>query len=313
MVQVAGASDYHAVFCRKGIYMLWGVQLSISEKFIAWFKEFKIERFFDLGFVLLKIIFIIVVAAIIHKFGRVLIKRFFEARSRIRLNADKQKIDTLSALSQSALKYIVYIVTGITILGQFVDTTSILATAGIGGLAIGFGAQSLVKDVISGFFILFEEQYAVGDYVSIGDTSGTVEEIGLRITKIRGFKGDLTIIPNGQVVKVVNYTRGNALAVVDMAVPYNTDVDKATAIMQEAALEYAEQNPDIVEPPQVLGIVDLGDSRILIRIIARTLPRKHWGVERELRKILKEALDKEGIHVPYPPRIIVHQDDKEEK
>ncbi len=292
--------------------MFMGICLNIGEKFTAWFKQYKVEDFFHLGFVALKILFIILIAGIIYKAGIALIKRFFQAQSRSRLNVDKRKIDTLSALSQSILKYLVYFVAGITILGQFVDTTSILATAGIGGLAIGFGAQSLVKDVISGFFILFEEQYAVGDYVSIGDTTGTVEEIGLRITKIRGFKGDLTIIPNGQVLKVINYTRGNMLAVVDIAVSYETDVDKAIQIMKEAALEYARGNSDIVEDPQILGIMALEDSQIVIRIIARTLPMKHWGVERELRKRIKEALDKNGIPVPCPSHIIVH-DDKEGK
>ena len=290
--------------------MYVSICLNIGEKFFGWLKQYKIEDFFNIGFVLLKVLFIILAAVIIYKAGMALIKRFFEVRSRSRLNVDKKKIDTLRALSQSVLKYLVYFVAGITLLGQFVDTTYILASAGIGGLAIGFGAQSLVKDVISGFFILFEEQYAVGDYVSIGDTAGTVEEIGLRITKVRGFKGDLTIIPNGQILKVVNYTRGNMLAVVDIGVPYDTNIDRAVQIMQETALEYAGENTDIVEEPQILGVVDLGDSRKVIRMIARTLPRKQWGEERELRKRIKEAMDKNGISVPYPTQIIVHEGNK---
>jgi small conductance mechanosensitive channel len=296
---------------RREFVMILGSLANVGEKFIDWFRQYKIENYIQTGFVLLRVLFIILIAGIVYKVGKVIIKRFFEAQSRSRFHMDKRKIDTLSALSQSLLKYLVYFVAGLTILGQFMDTTSILATAGIGGLAIGFGAQSLVKDVISGFFILFEEQYAVGDYVSIGDTTGTVEEIGLRITKIRGFKGELTVIPNGQVIKVINYTRGNILAVVDVGVSYESDVDKAIQIMKEAALKYAKENSDIVEEPQVLGIMDLGDSNIVIRIVARTLPMKHWGVERELRKRIKEALDRNGIPVPYPPQIIVHEDGKE--
>jgi small conductance mechanosensitive channel len=186
-----------------------------------------------------------------------------------------------------------------------VDTTSILATAGIGGLAVGFGAQGLVKDVINGFFILFEDQYAVGDFVTIGDTTGTVEEIGLRITKIRSFKGDLTIIPNGQIQKVVNYTRGNMLAVVDVGIAYEMDIEKSIKVIEMVAREYAQENPDIVEEPQVLGVMDLGESQITIRVIARSLPMKQWAVERELRKRIKEAFDRNGIEIPYPRRVVI--------
>src|SRR5699024_2950848 len=143
---------------------------------------------------------------------------------------------------------------------------SILATAGLGGLAIGFVAQSLVKDVITGFFILFEDQYAVGDFIEIEGITGTVEEIGLRITKIRGFKGDLNIIPNGQILMVTNYTRGNVLAVVEVSVAYKSDIDRATDVMQKVADAYAKQDDDIVEPPNVLGVVNLGPNGVDIRL-----------------------------------------------
>ncbi len=286
--------------------------LSIGRELNGWIEGVKLQDFQHLFFIALKILAILFLASVIYRIGKVLIDRFFNAQIQMKIGVDARKVNTLRALVHSVLKYTVYFVTGLTVLGQFVDTTSILATAGIGGLAIGFGAQSLVKDVISGFFILFEDQYAVGDFVTIGDTTGTVEEIGLRITKIRGFKGDLTIIPNGQVQKVVNYTRGNALAVVDISVPYETDINKAIKLIEDVAQKYAQENKNIVEQPQVLGIMDMGDSQITIRAVARTLPLKHWEIERELKKRIKEAFDEEEIGVPYPRRVII-QSEKEEK
>ncbi len=286
--------------------------LSIGRELNAWIEGFTIENYQHLAFIALKILAILFLAGVVYRIVKVLIDRFFNAQIQSKIGIDVRKVNTLRALAHSILKYTVYFVTGLTVLGQFVDTTSILATAGIGGLAIGFGAQSLVKDVISGFFILFEDQYAVGDFVTIGDTTGTVEEIGLRITKIRGFKGDLTIIPNGQVQKVVNYTRGNVLAVVDISVPYETDIDRAIKLIEDVAKRYAQENKNIVEQPQVLGVMDMGDSQITIRAVARTLPLKHWEVERELKKRIKEAFDENDIGVPYPRRVII-QSEKEEK
>ncbi|MBM7583245.1 small conductance mechanosensitive channel [Caldicoprobacter guelmensis] len=286
--------------------------ISVGTKLNSWVEGFKLQNYQHVAFVILKISAILFLAVIVYKVGRILIDRFFNAQIQMKIGIDVRKINTLRALSHSVLKYTVYFVAGLTLLGQFVDTTSILATAGIGGLAIGFGAQSLVKDVINGFFILFEDQYAVGDFVTIGDTTGTVEEIGLRITKIRGFKGDLTIIPNGQIQKVVNYTRGNMLAVVDINVPYETDIDKAIGLIQDVANKYAQENKNIVEQPQVLGVMDMGDSQITIRAVVRTLPLKHWEVERELKKRIKEAFDENDVGVPYPRRVII-QSEKEEK
>jgi len=286
--------------------------LGMGRELNDWIKGLKLQDYQHLLFILLKILLVLFLAFVVYRIGRVLIDRFFNAQSQLKIGVDLRKVNTLRALAHSILRYTVYFVTGLTILGQFVDTTSILATAGIGGLAIGFGAQSLVKDVISGFFILFEDQYAVGDFVTIGDTTGTVEEIGLRITRIRGFKGDLTIIPNGQIQKVVNYTRGNVLAVVDISVPYETDIDKAIKLIEDVAGRYAKENENIVEQPQVLGVMDLGDSQITIRAVARTLPLKHWEVERELKKRIKEAFDENDIGVPYPRTVIIHSE-KEEK
>jgi len=186
-----------------------------------------------------------------------------------------------------------------------------LAAAGLGGLALGFGAQNLVKDVISGFFILFEDQYAVGDYVSIGPATGNVEDIGLRITKIRAFNGDLHIIPNGEIKTVINHSRGNSLAIIDISIAYEADADKAISILKDIGSSFYENNRDrVIEPPEVLGIISFGESDAKIRMIMKTASLKHWSIEREMRKIVKEAFRKENIEVPYPRRVYISRSDK---
>lgn len=274
--------------------------------FIEWIDTLTPQHYIKFIGTLIKIIFIFVIARVVIRIGNAIISNFFKRRQETRFSLDVKKANTIKALSKSILKYVVYFVAILVILPEFgIRTESIIATAGIGGLALGFGAQSLVKDVISGFFILFEDQYAVGDFVSIDNITGTVEEIGLRITKIRGFKGDLNIIPNGQVEKVTNYTRGNALAIVDVNIAYRSDIEKATHVMQKVADRYKSENDDIVEPPNVLGVVNFASNGINIRLVARTLPMKHWGVERELRKRIKQAFDNEGIELANTQKIVL--------
>lgn len=192
------------------------------------------------------------------------------------------------------------------ILGEMgIDTTSIIATAGIGGLAIGFGAQSLVKDVITGFFIIFEDQYSVGDFIKVDDITGTVDEIGLRVTKLKGFKGDINIIPNGQISRVTNYSRGNSAVIVDVTIAYEADLDRAIQVIDRVIERYAEGNQDIVEVPKAIGIVEMDKVGITLRIVGRTLPMKHWGIERDLRKVIKETLIENKIEIPYPRLVVM--------
>ena len=276
----------------------------------GWLNQWTIDNYMAIGLKIIKIILICIVANILIRVGSFLIRSFFDSQARSRVSINKTKNETLKALAKSILRYTVYFIALLMILGELgVNTSSILATAGIGGLAIGFGAQSLVKDVISGFFIIFEDQYGVGDFVKIQDITGTVEEIGLRITKIRGFKGDINIIPNGQITVVTNYSRENSAAVVEVNLAYENDIDKAIAIMEKVSREYAAQNPDIVEEPAVFGITAMDNVGITLRLVARTLPMKHWGVERELRKVIKKAFDQNNIQISYPRFVIL---DKEE-
>ena len=261
------------------------------------------SKYFKIGAkVLFIIIFWRIIISVINKF----IHNFFKLSPKLKM--DEKKSNTLIGLTKSLVKYTIYIIMSISVLNVLnIPTESIIAAAGLGGLAIGFGAQNLVKDVISGFFILFEDQYSVGDYVSIDAAKGTVEDMGLRITKVRAFNGDLHIVPNGDIKTVVNHSRGNSLAIIDIGMAYETDIGKSIEVLQTIGNEYYENNKDIiVDKPEVLGITKFSDSDVTLRMIAKTVPLKHWFVEREIRKKIKEAFEDGGIEIPYPRRVYIN-------
>lgn len=213
---------------------------------------------------------------------------------------DDRKAKTLSSLLQSVVRYVIYAFAIIAVLRQLgIDTTGLLAGAGLAGLAIGFGAQSLVRDIINGFFILFEDHFAVGDYVTIGDVSGIVEAVGLRVTRVRSFGGELHILPNGQVEKVVNHM-GSAMRVLfSVLVGYGADIDRVINVLNQDFENAKQEIPDIVEGPTVLGVKELGESGVELLILARTKPMQQWNVERILKKRVKDVFDREGIVIPY--------------
>ncbi len=161
-----------------------------------------------------------------------------------------------------------------------------------------------MRDVLTGFFLIFEDQFSVGDYVEIAGFSGFVEEMGLRVTKLRDFSGILHILPNSEIAKVSNHSRANRTAMVDVAVPYTASVEEVEAILEKALANAAKRFDSIVEGPRIMGIVNLGQSNTVWRVWARTLPMQHWSTERELRKAIKLALDEAGLQPPYPHTVI---------
>ena len=185
-----------------------------------------------------------------------------------------------------------------------INTASILATAGIGGLAIGFGAQSLVKDIITGFFILLEDQYSVGDYIETGNKDGIVEELGLRVTKIRAFSGELFIIPNSSIDVVTNYNRGTMRALVIVSISNEEDIGRAIEVLEEG-LAVLKDHEFVVDGPYVLGASDTGEYHVDIRMVAFTKNMEQWNIERQMRKIATEALQNANIRRPYPKREII--------
>ncbi|KNZ69724.1 mechanosensitive ion channel MscS [Thermincola ferriacetica] len=265
-----------------------------------------------------KIIGIIVIAKIGLMLGNFIINKVFTFGDR-RPYFDERRVNTLRTLLKSALRYAAYFLVGLGVLQELLQTLlgtdikTFLAGAGIIGVALGFGAQSLVKDIVTGFFILLENQYAVGEYITTGQYSGFVEEMGLRVTKLRDWGGELHIVPNGMLTAVTNYSRGSMRAMVDMSIAYEEDIDKAIHVMSRVAGEIAEELQDvIVEGPEILGVVAFGPSEVIIRCVAKTKPMEQWRVERELRKRFKEAFDKEGIEIPYPKQVYISGDKRTE-
>lgn len=240
-----------------------------------------------------------------------LIDKFFNGQRKFKYKIDDKKSTTFSSILKSIVRYTIYFIGGINILDIYnIKTAPVLATAGIGGLAIGFGAQNLVKDIITGFFILLENQYSVGDYIKIDSYEGIVEEMTIRATKIRSFEGDLHVIPNGKIEIVTNKSRGASRAWVDVSIAYEEDVDNAIKVLKEICSKITKENVNIIEGPTVLGVSNLGESDVVISIIAKTKSMQHWSVERDLRKLIKNEFDNRGIEIPYPKRVIVNENDK---
>jgi small-conductance mechanosensitive channel len=219
-----------------------------------------------------------------------------------------QRANTLEKLMQSILSYLlIFIFTGIIFELFGLDIKTLIAGAGIIGLAVGFGAQGLVSDVVTGFFLLLEKQVDVGDYVTLGGYDGIVEEVGLRTTHVRGFDGTIHYIPNREISSLSNHSRGNMRALVDIGIAYDENIDQAITVIQAACDRVAAENENIVEGPKVLGVQNLGASDVVIRIICKTRNMEQWGVERALRKAIKEALDANNIEIPFPHQVFVQK------
>lgn len=263
----------------------------------------------DLKIIMIRILFIILIlilARIGMYLGSMLVERTFRLRVG-RVGFDERRANTLKTILKSILQYAIYFIAAITIMDELnIPIAAVLSAAGILGLAVGFGAQNLVRDVITGFFILFEDQFSVGEYIEIEGVGGVVEEVGLRITKLRDFGGQLHIIPNGKISMVTNHHRGNMRALVEVGVAYEEDVNKVLDVLRRVAEKMAQDFAQIIrEGPKVLGVWKLGESEVLIRIVARTIPMEQWNVEMELRRRIKETFDREGIEIPYPRRVYI--------
>ena len=211
----------------------------------------------------------------------------------------------------------VYVLAVLLALGEIgFDLGPLIAGAGIVGFAIGFGAQSMVSDFIAGIFILVEDQYAEGDYVDLGDASGTVERVNLRTTVLRDIAGAVWVVPNGEIRRVCNSSGlGFGKTVLDVDVAYDTDLDLAASVIKEVADELWRENLEsatILEEPQIAGVQKFGADSITIRLVVKTDPGEQWATGRQLRARLKRAFDANGIEIPFPQRTVwVHQvDDK---
>lgn len=214
---------------------------------------------------------------------------------------DPRRTQTIGRLVNNVVSYTVNFIVIMLILSELgVELAPLLAGAGVMGLAIGFGAQSLVKDVITGFFIIFEDQFAVGDVIKTGNFQGTVEEIGLRVTRIKSWTGEVHIIPNGSILEVTNFSTNNSVGVVDVAIAYDSDIEKATEVIRRTALEVFEGNENMIKAPEVLGVQTIGAAEIVLRVTFECKPLTHHGVGREMNAAIKKALGEAGIEAPHP-------------
>ncbi|NSW93905.1 MAG: mechanosensitive ion channel family protein [Bacteroidales bacterium] len=227
--------------------------------------------------------------------------------------AEIKREDTLIHIFKGALRIILIILAVLMILQEAgLKIGPILAGAGIAGLAIGFGAQSLVKDVISGLFMIIENQYRIGDIIKIDDIGGTVEKITLRLTTLRDINGTVHHIPNGEIKRVSNLSKDFARVNFDIGVSYNTNLEHVIEVINRTGKELAEDPAfadAIISPPRFLRVNDFGDSAIIIKILGDTKPLRQWEITGEMRKRLKIAFDREGIEIPFPQRVI-HQAEK---
>lgn len=263
------------------------------------------ERWIEYGLVLIEIIFIILLAMIAVKVGKIVIRKVFQVRMKTPLRYSERRQNTLFKLLENVISYVVYFAAILAVLSAFsINVAGLIAGAGVLGLAIGFGAQNLVRDVITGFFIIFEDQFSVGDYVRIGASEGTVQEIGLRTTKLQGMNGEIHVFPNGTIIEVVNFSINNSIAIVDVSVAYETDIPKTEELIKEFLTRLPDQYEQLVKEPELLGVQNLAASELVMRITAETKPMQHFSIARIIRRDLKIYMDEHGIEIPYPKMVM---------
>jgi len=215
-----------------------------------------------------------------------------------------KRIETLGQVFHYVASVVIVVVAGMLLLGELgISIGPLLATAGVVGMAIGFGAQHLIRDYFTGFFILLENQVRQGDVVAVADKGGLVEEVTLRYIKLRDYEGNVHFVPNGTITTVTNMSRGFAFAVIDVGVAYRENMDEVMEIMKRVGAELAGDpafSSKILEPIEMAGVDKLDDSAVVIRCRFKVPPLEQWGVRREYLKRLKQAFDEQGIEIPYP-------------
>ncbi|MDI7743365.1 mechanosensitive ion channel family protein [Lysinibacillus fusiformis] len=256
-----------------------------------------------------KIVVILVISYLVIFIGKRLITRILTLKLKTPLNQNERRQQTIIKLLHSTLSYFVYFSAMIAILSAIgIQIGGLLAGAGIAGLAIGFGAQSLVKDIITGFFIILEDQFGVGDYIKLNTTSaaeGTVIEIGLRTTKILGYTGEQYIIPNGQITDVINYSVNNSKAIVDLQVGIGADVEKIESLVTPYLQTLPAKFEELIDIPVFIGVQNVVGIEKTIRVVAETKPYQHFAVARTIRKDISNILEKNGIPLAYQKMMVV--------
>ena len=233
--------------------------------------------------------------------GRVLV----EAPGGLVSERRRQRAETIGSVLRSIASFVIFGLAFVTALAELgFELGPILASAGVAGVALGFGAQSLVRDFLSGIFMILEDQYGVGDLVDTGEAVGTVEEVSLRVTRLRDGSGVVWYVRNGEILRVGNHSQGWSTGIVDVSVAYTEDIPKVQELIRVTADALAEDEAwqdRILEDPVVAGVESVTGTAVIIRVIVKCTPNDHFAVQRELRERIKEAFDREGVRVPVPP------------
>ncbi len=286
--------------------MFWNeLWLAVREQFFA------PERMAGYAGKLLQLLLIVIGAWFVSWILGRLVSRLLHSKGKV---LRERRTKTLIALSRSVIRYGIFFVALVMCLRVLgVDYSAILAGAGVVGLAIGFGAQTLVRDFLSGFFLLFEDSVSVGDNITLGDVSGMVEQMGLRATHIRAFDGTLHVVPNGELTRFGNRNREFMRAIVKVDLAYEQDAEHGMTAAKAVADKWFQENRDVaLASPQVHGLLNFGESGLTIRIVAKVKPMTHWGVERDLRVRLKKAFDVDRVEVPFPRRVVYLKHDQDD-
>ena len=258
-----------------------------------------------IGMKILQILFTLFLCWVLIRLSHKLINKVLEAQvQRKKLAMSERKASTLSTVAGSILKYVIYFIGLVSVLKQLgVPTESLLVIASAGSVAIGLGAQGIAGDMMEGFFILFEDHYAVGDVVTIQGITGTVESVTLRSTTLRDAMGAVHIIPNGSIGTVTNNCREFINAVVTVGIAYGESIDRAIEILKDEMTKTTDI-ADILETPAVAGVAGLDDSCVTLKIVAKCKVKTALGVEAELRRRIKNRFDAEGIEIPFPQQVV---------
>ena len=265
-----------------------------------------LEPFAPYGPVLIRVVSMFFAASVIVEFSRVMIARLLSPSGSLTDDVQRRR-STFVNLLQSVSKYTIYFCVVMMVLTDFgIDPTPLLAGAGIVGLTVGLGSQAIVQDLISGIFLLFEDQILIGDYLRIGDTEGMVEEITPRVTRIRDRFGRLHILRNGEIKNVINYSRGWTLTVVEMSVAFESDLKKALKVIADSCAKLPGLVPEkTIEPPKVMGIESIDESCLRVRIETKVAPGTHFDVKRTLHMLLVEGFRENNLEIPYPRSVEV--------
>lgn len=254
---------------------------------------------------LFHVIIILILAWLLMRLSRRLLRLFGNYMNKRAGSAEEtRRIDTLAQVFRYISTVVIFLVSGMLALSEFgISIAPILGAAGVVGLAVGFGAQSLIKDYFNGFFLLLENQIRQGDVVEVGGKSGLVEEITLRHVCLRDYEGSVHYIPNGLITTVTNMSRGYAYAVIDVSIAYSESIDQVCEVMRKVAGELRASeafSAKILDNIDIAGVQDWADSAIILRCRFKTLELEQWGVRREFLRRIKEAFDARGIEIPYP-------------